>query len=114
MTTSDGTRPYRVLFYCSTSVVDRLVGNTGYPQIVTDYEHTFARYRQMSADVFLANHPGFFEMERKRKAMTPGAPNPFVDPGELQRFVTASERDFREVLTRESQSAEPTSRTEER
>ena len=104
MTTSDGARPYRVLFYCSTSVVDRLVGNTGYPQIVIDYEHTFERFRTMSADVFLANHPGFFEMERKRKAMTPGAANPFVDPGELQRFVTTSEQDFREALARQSQS----------
>ncbi len=104
MTTSDGVRPYRVLFYCSTSVVDRLAGNTGYPQIVVDYEHTFARLRTMSADVFLANHPGFFEMERKRKAMTSGAANPFVDPGELQRFVTTSEQDFREALARPSQS----------
>lgn len=104
MTTSDGVKPYRVLFYCSTSVVDRLVGNTGYPQIVIDYEHTFKRLRTMSADVFLANHPGFFGMEQKRKAMTSGAANPFVDPGELQRFVTTSERDFRDVLARESQS----------
>ena len=104
MTTSDGVRPYRVLFYCSTSVVDRLVGNTGYPQIVIDYEATFKRFRTMSADVFLSNHPGFFEMERKRKAMTPGGANPFVDPGELQRFVTASERDFRAALARQSQS----------
>jgi metallo-beta-lactamase class B len=103
MTTSDGGTPYRVLFYCSTSVVDRLVGNAGYPQIVGDYERTFARFRTMSADVFLSNHPGFFGMERKRKAMTSGAANPFVDSGELQRFVTASERDFREALGRESQ-----------
>jgi hypothetical protein len=35
--------------------------------------------------------------------MTSGAANPFVDSGELQRFVTASERDFREALGRESQ-----------
>jgi metallo-beta-lactamase class B len=104
MTTSDGARPYRVLFYCSTSVVDRLVGNAGYPQIVIDYEATFKRFRTMSADVFLSNHPGFFEMERKRKAMTSGGANPFVDSGELQRFVTASERDFRAALARESQS----------
>jgi metallo-beta-lactamase class B len=104
MTTSDGAMAYRVLFYCSTSVVDRLVGNTRYPQIVIDYEHTFKRLRTMSADVFLANHPGFFAMEQKRNAMTSGAANPFVDPGELQRFVATSERDFREVLARESQS----------
>jgi metallo-beta-lactamase class B len=104
MTTSDGVRPYRVLFYCSTSVVDRLLGNARYPQIVGDYERTFARFRTMSADVFLANHPGFFQMERKRKAMASGGANPFVDPGELQRFVATSEQAFRETLARESKS----------
>ena len=103
MTTTDGGREYRVLFYCSTSVVDRLVGNSQYPQIVADYERTFARVRALSADVFLANHPDFFQMELKKARITPGGPNPFVDPGELQRFVATSERTFRETLTRESQ-----------
>jgi len=103
MTTTDGGREYRVLFYCSTSVVDRLVGNATYPQIVTDYERTFARFRTLSADVFLANHPDFFQMELKRTRTTPGGSNPFVDPAELQRFVATSERAFRETLTRESQ-----------
>jgi metallo-beta-lactamase class B len=103
MTTEDG-KPYTVMFYCSTSVVDRLVGNPGYPGIVTDYERTFARFRTLSADVFLSNHPGFFRMEQKRKQMAPGAVNPFVDSGELQRFVTQSEAEFRETLSRESRA----------
>ena len=104
MTTTDGGKDYRVMFYCSTSVVDRLVGNVGYPQIVADYERTFARFRTLPADVFLSNHPGFFRMEQKRKQMAPGGPNPFVDPGELQRFAATSEQQFRETLARESQS----------
>jgi metallo-beta-lactamase class B len=104
MTTTDGGKDYRVMFYCSTSVVDRLVGNAGYPQIVADYERTFARFRTLSTDVFLSNHPGFFRMEQKKRQMTSGAPNPFVDPGELQRFVATSEQDFRATLARESPS----------
>jgi metallo-beta-lactamase class B len=104
MTTTEGGKDYRVMFYCSTSVVDRLVGNVGYPQIVADYERTFARFRTLAADVFLSNHPGFFRMEQKRKQMAPGGPNPFVDPGELQRFVATSEQQFRETLARESPS----------
>ena len=104
MTTTDGGKDYRVMFYCSTSVVDRLVGNVGYPEIVADYERTFARFRTLQADVFLSNHPGFFRMEQKRKQMAPGGPNPFVDPGELQRFAATSEQQFRETLARESQS----------
>ena len=103
MTTTDGGRAYRVLFYCSTSVVDRLVGNAQYPNIVADYEQTFVRVRSLMADVFLSNHPEFFQLERKRAQMKTGGPNPFVDPGELQRFVATSERTFRETLARESQ-----------
>jgi metallo-beta-lactamase class B len=103
MTTTEEGREYRVLFYCSTSVVDRLVGNAQYPQIVGDYERTFRRVRSVTADVFLANHPGFFAMEQKRKQMTAGGPNPFVDATELQRFVSSSERAFRDALAQGSQ-----------
>ena len=80
-------RAHSVVFYCSTSVVDRLVGNAQYPQIATDYEHSFRKLRALSSDVFLAPHPFFFGLEEKRKRMTEAASNPFVDPTELPRFV---------------------------
>jgi metallo-beta-lactamase class B len=101
MTTADGGRPYDVVFYCSTSVVDRLVGNSRYPEIVSDYEHTFAAMRAFKSDVFLAPHPDFFRMEEKRRRMSTGGPNPFVDPSELQRFVEGSERQFRAELKKQ-------------
>ena len=85
-------RAHSVVFYCSTSVVDRLVGNTQYPQIARDYEHTFRKLRALSSDVFLAPHPFFFGLEEKRKRMTEAASNPFVDATELPRFVEKSER----------------------
>jgi metallo-beta-lactamase class B len=55
----------------------------------------------MKADVFLAPHPEFFEMERKRKQMSAGAANPFIDPTELSRFVDGSERQFRAALKKQ-------------
>src|SRR5690606_28164273 len=94
-------RPYRVIFYCSTSVVDRLVGNRAYPSIVADYERSFASLRALSADVFLAPHAEFYQLAEKRERMKQGGPNPFIDPGELRRFVDRSEEHFREVLERE-------------
>jgi metallo-beta-lactamase class B len=97
-TTTENGRPYDVTFYCSTSVVDRLVGNASYPGIVQDYERSFATLRSMKADVFLAPHPDFFQMERKRKQVSAGAANPFIDPTELGRFVSGSERQFRAAL----------------
>lgn len=101
MTATEKGSTHRVVFYCSTSVVDRLVGNAQYPQIVTDYEHSFRKLRALSSDVFLAPHPFFFGLEEKRKRMTEAASNPFVDPAELRRFVENSEREFRSTLNKE-------------
>jgi metallo-beta-lactamase class B len=101
MTTTDGGRAYRVVFYCSTSVVDRLVGNPGYPQIVADYERTFKALRAIPSDVFLGPHPDFFGMAEKRKRMTAGGPNPFVDPEEMGKYIDSSERQFRAALAKE-------------
>jgi metallo-beta-lactamase class B len=99
--TTENGRSVDVIFHCSTSVVDRLVGNTSYPGIAADYERTFAALRGMRADVFLGPHPVFFSLDEKRKRMRAGEANPFIDPGELQRFVGASERQFRAELKKQ-------------
>lgn len=101
MTTEEAGKPLQVVFYCSTSVVDRLVGNKGYPGIVADYERSFARLRDLPCDVFLGPHPEFFQMAAKRERVGKGQPNPFIDPGELRRYVEASEQKFREALKNE-------------
>jgi metallo-beta-lactamase class B len=100
-TVTEKGRAHSVVFYCSTSVVDRLVGNAHYPQIAKDYEHTFRKLRALSGDVFLAPHPFIFGLEDKRKRMAEAATNPFVDPTEFHRFVEKSEREFRATLNKE-------------
>ncbi|MET0411303.1 MAG: subclass B3 metallo-beta-lactamase [Polyangiaceae bacterium] len=105
MTTREAEKTYQVVFYCSTSVVDRLVGNAGYPGIVADYERSFARLRALPCDVFLAPHPEFFGMASKLERHKPGAPNPFIDAGELRRHVDESEKKFREQLAQERSAA---------
>lgn len=98
MTAEEDGRSHEVLFHCSTSVVDTLVGNAGYPNIVADYERTFAKLRAMKADVFLANHPWFFNMNDKLKARQAGGANPFIDPLALGRFNDRQEQQFRAAL----------------
>jgi metallo-beta-lactamase class B len=98
MTTTDAGRTYSVYFHCSTSVVDTLVGNRRYPGIVADYERTFERLRTIDADVFLANHPQFFDLAGKRARLVDGVSNPFVDSGEMRRYLASSERAFRVAL----------------
>jgi metallo-beta-lactamase class B len=101
MTTEEAGKALSVVFYCSTSVVDKLVGNTGYPGIVSDYERSFARLRELPCDVFLGPHPEFFQMAAKRERVGKGQPNPFIDPGELRRYVEGSEQSFRQALKNE-------------
>lgn len=99
--TREGGRDYKVLFHCSTSVVDTLVNNAAYPEIVSDYQKTFARLASFDADVFLGSHPSFFGMDQKRKKMTAGGPNPFVDAGELRRFNERSRKAFEAELAKQ-------------
>ena len=98
-------RDYRVIFYCGTRVVSRLLGNALYPEAATDYQHTFQRLRDIPADVFLAEHPRSFNMAAKVRRRSAGGPNPFIDPTEMRRFVDRSEQEFRAVLQAEQSTA---------
>ena len=101
-------RAHRAFFHCSSTVAGNvLVGNKAYPGIVADYRRTFARLKRIRADIFLANHPGFARLAEKRARVAARAPNPFVDPTELQRFAAASERDFEAELTRQQARVRP-------
>ena len=106
MTATEAGKPYRVVFYCSTTVVDRLLGNTSYPSIAADYEKSFPILRELPSDVFLAPHPAQFNMLEKR-GRAAGGGNPFVDPTELRRYVDESEKQFREALAKEKAAAAP-------
>jgi metallo-beta-lactamase class B len=107
MTTQEAGKTYRVVFFCSTSVVERLVGNAAYPDIVADYEKSFPILRALPCDVFLGPHPDFFRMHDKLAQRKPGAPNPFIDPDELRRYVAESEQKFRATLASERPAAAP-------
>ena len=99
----------QALLYCSTSVAaNRLVSKAKgpqYPGIVADYETTFAKLKTLQADVFLAPHAEQFGLSAKRAKLAAGGPNPFVDPGELQRTVAASEAAFRADLAKQQEAA---------
>lgn len=106
LTTHENGQTYRVIFYGSTSVPGYpLLHNREYPQIVSDYRSSFARLKQVHADVFLSNHTEFFDLQDKLARVKPGAPNPFVDRGELQRFVAHSEDEFNAELKKQTDRA---------
>lgn len=102
MPVSQSGKTYHVVFYCSTSVVDKLVNNASYPNIVSDYERSFAKLLNMPCDVFLAPHAQFFNLEAKRKQLEAGNALAFIDSGEMHRFVERSQQEFRQELAADS------------
>lgn len=92
----------RILFACSLTVAGQnLIDDPAYPAAAEDFRRTFARLREIEADVFLNFHPGFFGLDAKRAAQRAGDADAFVDPGELARQVDRAERMFEEELERQ-------------
>jgi metallo-beta-lactamase class B len=99
MRTNDGGKDYDVLFVCGlTTSLYKLTNNSEYPDIVQDERATLQKLRGMHADVMLASHAFYFDLAGKAARQKRGAPNPFVDPGELARHVSEMEKDFEQAL----------------
>ena len=97
---------HQAVVFCSVSVAaNRLAPKPQYPGIVADYQATFRKLPSIKADVFLAPHGEFFQLTRKRAAMGPGKPNPFIDPTGFQTFVKASDVAFRAELAKQQGAA---------
>jgi metallo-beta-lactamase class B len=99
MQVNEDGKNYDVLFLCGlTASPYKLTNNEKYPDIVQDVRRTLEQLRGMKADVLLASHGFYFDLEGKAARQKPGAPNPFVDPSELGRHVREMEKDFEEAL----------------
>lgn len=97
---------HTAFIHCSTTVAGNvLVGNRTHPGIVADYRSSFSKLRRIRADLFLAVHPGMFDMAAKRARMAEGAPNPFIEASALQTYNAAAERAFEGELARQRAAA---------
>lgn len=79
----------------------RLVNNKAYPTIAQDYDTTFRVLRSLPCDLFLGAHGAYFDFAAKRKRITPGGPNPFIDPAGYKAFVDETEGNFRRELAKQ-------------
>ena len=105
---SEAGKTYSVIYQCSMSVAaNRLINRPQYPGIVADYRKTFAVLKTMKADVFLAPHAEQFDLAEKKAKIAPGAPNPFIDPTELQCRVAAGEAAFETDFAKQQAAAAP-------
>jgi metallo-beta-lactamase class B len=101
---TDGGRNLSVVFFPSANVNPgvRLVDNPRYPEIASDFEHSFAVWKALPCDVPLGAHGSFFDLEAKRKRLAGGAtPNPFIDPQGYRTLVADAEKRFRDQLAAE-------------
>jgi metallo-beta-lactamase class B len=106
MPLTDSGKTYKVMFFCSISVAGNpLVNDAAYPNIQADYRASFAKLNAMQADIFLAPHGGQFDLDAKLAKMKPGAPNPFIDPGELHRFLAKARADYDAELAKQVAAA---------
>jgi len=100
----DQGRSLAVVFFPSANINPgvRLIDNPRYPQIARDFAGSFATWKGLACDVFLADHGEFYDMKAKYRRLQSGAStNPFIDPDGYRRFVAESERRFLEQLESE-------------
>ncbi len=103
-----GGKIYDVLVFCSATVAaNRLVNPPQYEGIVDDYRSTFAKTRDWTPDVFLANHPGFFGMAKRREKQKAGDALAFVDDQAFGKFITTAEGWFQDSLRKQTAAEKP-------
>ncbi len=93
----------QALVHCSSSVLPgyRLVGTETYPGMRADYEKSFATWKSLPCEVFLASHAQFFGLAAKKRALDAGKLDAFVDPAGCKAFYAASETAFRAELKKQ-------------
>jgi metallo-beta-lactamase class B len=92
------------LALCSTTILPmyRLdKAHESYPGIAADFERSYATWRSLPCEVFLASHGKFFGMEAKRAALLAGKADAFVDPAGCKAWFAANYADFHATLTRQ-------------
>jgi metallo-beta-lactamase class B len=103
MKVEEAGRTYDVVIIGSPNVNEgyKLVGNSLYPEIASDYERTFRVLKSLPVDFFLGAHGSYFDMDAKYVRMKEGAASPFIDPVGYKSYVTDREKVFRTELAKQ-------------
>jgi metallo-beta-lactamase class B len=103
MTVNEGNATRNVVIIGSPNVNPgyKLVGNTAYPRIASDFEQTFRVLKSLPVDYFLGAHGSYFDMEKKFSQLNDTKNSPFIDRAGYQAYVADRERAFRAELSRQ-------------
>jgi metallo-beta-lactamase class B len=93
---------YPMAFAASTTVNagTPLVGNTRYPDIVEDWQRTYAVLEALSPWVWVSSHNSFYDMAGKLARIGKGE-NPYIDPRGYRRYVANGRQRFTALLADE-------------
>lgn len=69
-----------------------------YPEIRAYFEGSFAKLRQLPADIFLASHANWFDLhgKKRRRGEAGDSIAPFIDPDGYRDFIDRAERSYLE------------------
>lgn len=96
-----------ILFFCSATVAaNRLADPPQYAGIVDDYRRTFEKMRSWRPDIFLANHPEFFDMDQRLARRRGGDEDAFVDVEAFPILMERLEAAFEKALIDQTAGAE--------
>jgi metallo-beta-lactamase class B len=79
----------------------KLVRNSLYPGIESDYERTFRVLKSLPVDIFLGAHGSYFDLETKYSRMKDGAVTAFIHPAGYRAYVSEREQAFRTELAKQ-------------
>lgn len=80
----------------------KLVGNTAYPQIASDYRREFEVLKSLPCDIFLGAHGGYFGMKEKYDRWKAGDRNAFIDPDGYKQYIAERQQAFEAELKRQT------------
>lgn len=80
----------------------KLVHNTRYPQIGSDYKHQFEVLKKLPCDIFLGAHGGYFDLAEKYTRFKAGDRNAFIDPAGYKAYIADREQAFEAELKKQS------------
>jgi len=101
MELADGGHTYHMVFFSSATINDgvRLLHNEKFPEIGAAFEGSFAKWRAMPCDIFLAPHGGQFAMADKFARLDKGEGiAALVDPEGWRQLIAAAEKSYRLLL----------------
>jgi metallo-beta-lactamase class B len=94
----------QALDHCSSSVLPgyKLGKTETYPGQTADYEKSFAAWKKLPCEVFIASHGRFYGLHAKKAALDAGKADAFVDPTGCKAFIDRAEGAFKAELKKQN------------